>query len=158
MSYITVAVVRRCARYDGHTVSMSALRRRRRRLRFVVRPRDFIVRRRQRLSSSAAAAAGATAAPTRTGGAGAVPRRGQRRRRTSGALGASARAGALFVSLRRARPAYGRREEPARDEDRRRGDRVLHVSRAGRHRAHGQVQGGQAQRLQRGGGPQEAGL
>lgn len=156
MSFITVAVVRRCARYDGHTVSLSAVRRRRR-LRFIVRPRDFIVRRRQRLSSSAAAAA-ATATPTRTGGAGAVPRRGQRRRRTSGAFGASARAGALFVSLRRARPAHGRREEPARDEDRRRGDRVLHVGRAGRHRTHGQVQGGQAQRLQRGGGPQEAGL
>lgn len=143
------AVVR-CARCDGHADSMCAVRRRR--LRFFVGPRDSVVPRRQRLSSGAGTAAGTagTAAAARTGGTGTV--------RTSRALAASTRAGALFLSLRRERPAHGRREEPARDEDRRRGHRVLHVGRAGRHRAHGQVHGGQTQRLQRGGGPQEAGL
>lgn len=65
---------------------------------------------------------------------------------------------ALRVPLRRERPAHGRREEPARDEDRRRGDRLLFAGGTGRHRAHGQVHGGRSQRVQRRGGPEEAGL
>jgi len=79
-------------------------------------------------------------------------------RRRRGRTPPAPRAGALFVPLRRARPAHRRREEPARDEDRRHGDRVLHDGRTGRHRPDGQVQGGQAQRVQRRRGPQEARL
>jgi len=117
----------------------------------VGRPRT-VVQRRQRLPAPATTdGGGAAVQPSPTGA-------GPSRRPSRGSARGPPRAGALFVPLRRARPAHGRREEPARDEDRRRGDRVLHAGGTGRHHPDGEVYGGQAPRIQRRGGPQETQL
>lgn len=129
---IVSAVVRVLARY-GRAVAMSAVRDQR---------SPPAVRRRLQRSDGTVVVV--------------LPERRRRRTLRPGRTQAR-RAGALFVPLRRARSAHRRREEPARDEDRRRGDRLLFAGGTGRHREDGQVQGGQAQRLQRGRRPQEAG-
>lgn len=74
---------------------------------------------------------------------------------TGGTRGPSSRAGELFVPLRRARPT---REKSARDEVRRRSERILHAGGTGRHHPDGKVHGGQAQRIQRRGGSQKTEL
>lgn len=56
----------------------------------------------------------------------------------------------VLVRLRRARPADRRLEEPAREQARRRGARLVQPGRPGRHQAHRGLHRGPAQRLQRG--------
>lgn len=56
----------------------------------------------------------------------------------------------VLVRVRRARPAHGRREEPAREQGRRRGARLVQPDRPGRHQADGGLHRGPAQRFQRG--------
>lgn len=56
----------------------------------------------------------------------------------------------VLVRVRRARPAHGRREEPAREQGRRRGARVVQPDRPGRHQEDGGLHRGPAQRFQRG--------